>query len=282
MQGDIAPETTSSFFTYLHQQDSRLAYQVAGAPSGKPVFINYGLLGTVELPSDMIQQAVEANVKLIILSRPGYGSSDFFPMTSYLDWGDVVEAFLSYLGVDHFDVIGISAGAPYAYALAHRFPERVTGDVYILSGLPTVTDKDVFAACAEKDQAFYRQFWDADLPQIAEAMRQFIGKYRSWFYRLLLGKSWIRLVDIGLASEAIGLAQTIKLQMSDWGFDAYALPQTVHCWHARKDNEIAFAAVETMVRKMAKAELHIQKKNDHMPSQQTMNEVFALIQRTGS
>lgn len=264
---------------YLNYQSKRLAYQVAGAPAGKPIFINYGLLGSVELPQDLIEQAISANIKLIMLERPGYGSSDFIPMKSYLNWCEIVAQLLDELEVSEFGVIGISAGAPYAYALAHGLANRLTGGVYILNGVPNIQDKEVYAQYPNKARDFYDKIWQASLEDITQEMKKALAKYTNFFFKLILPKQWKLAINESLKNNGIGLGQTVKLQVSDWGFDLYALEKEVHLWHAKKDPQISFMAVKKMVQKMPNAKLHIQPKNDHEPSEQTLNELFELIKK---
>lgn len=85
-----------------------------------------------------------------------------------------------------------------------------------------------------------------------------------------------------LKNNGIGLGQTVKLQIANWGFDVYDLDKEIHLWHSPKDSEIVFNAVEKMVKKMPNATLHIQQKNTHEPSDQTLIEVFDMIQNKQS
>jgi pimeloyl-ACP methyl ester carboxylesterase/DNA-binding CsgD family transcriptional regulator len=58
--------------------------------------------------------------------RPGCGLSEPWPQPQDLDTDvAVLRAVADHLGVDRFDLLGISLGAPVSVAFAARFPERV-------------------------------------------------------------------------------------------------------------------------------------------------------------
>jgi len=70
------------------------------------------------------RNAIEA--RIIVLNRPGFGSSTFQAGRTFLDWPrDVAEA-ADLLGVGRFAVLGVSGGGPYALATASVLGERVT------------------------------------------------------------------------------------------------------------------------------------------------------------
>lgn len=252
----MSEDQTQSYFTYQkNSQSYQLAYNIFGDMAGFPIFINYGLIGSIQLPNDFINKAKNANIKLIILQRSGYGSSDFIDMQSYKDWADITKQFLDYINIYNFGVIGISAGSPYAYAMVNQFAERLTGGVYILSGLPYILDKKIFNLYKEENKLFYQKIWHYTQAQIQQEMAQLLNSNHS----------------------LVGIAQSVWLQMQDWGFDVYQLAPTINYWHSKDDEEIAYSAVKTMVDNMANATLHIQAQKGHFPSEQTFSKVFAMV-----
>ena len=91
-----------------------LSYAEYGAPDGQPLLLLHGLVGSV--CSDGLEEQLRAfPLRVIALARPGYGASDYFDMDCAADWGRHLAGFFEYLGIQRFDVLGISAGAPYAY-----------------------------------------------------------------------------------------------------------------------------------------------------------------------
>jgi pimeloyl-ACP methyl ester carboxylesterase len=77
-------------------------------------------------------------IRVIALDRPGFGGSTFQPNRGLLDWPrDVAEA-ADILGIDRFDVLGVSAGGPYALACGHALADRITR-VGVVVGLAPMT-----------------------------------------------------------------------------------------------------------------------------------------------
>ncbi|WP_233289673.1 alpha/beta fold hydrolase [Streptomyces microflavus] len=136
-----------------------------GDPHGRPVVLHHGLLGDAGLPAVWNTLARDAAVRLISVDRPGYGAPDPVPMAAVGDWTAQLLPVLEACGVGAFDVLGISAGAPYAYALAAGLPERVRR-VWVLSGLPYVPDDAVrghYPEEAEPVWTFYREAPEAEV-----------------------------------------------------------------------------------------------------------------------
>ena len=61
------------------------------------------------------------------------------------EWGEIVSTLVDELRLSRFDVLGISSGAPYSYAIAHPLADRVR-NVFILSGTPALYDENVQSA----------------------------------------------------------------------------------------------------------------------------------------
>ena len=113
-----------------------LSYAEYGTSTGNPVLLFHGLVGSI-CSEGMEESLCGLPVRVIALARPGYGASDYFDMDCVADWGRLLAEFWDHLGLQSFDIVGISAGAPYAYSLAALYPDRI-GTVYINSGIPAV------------------------------------------------------------------------------------------------------------------------------------------------
>jgi pimeloyl-ACP methyl ester carboxylesterase len=114
----------------------KLAYDVYGDPSGKPVIFNHGYSDSALLrnPDESLVKAL--GVKVIAANQPGVGESSPLPGRKIADWGDDMEELANHLGLKRFAVVGHSAGGPHALAIAHRLPERVTTVVLASPILP--------------------------------------------------------------------------------------------------------------------------------------------------
>jgi pimeloyl-ACP methyl ester carboxylesterase len=124
-----------------------LACTEVGDPNGSPGFYFHGAPGS-RLEGLLYAEANrEFGIRMIIPDRPGYGLSNNHENRTYLDWAQDVAELAHYLGVKRFAVLGYSSGRPYAAAVAHQIPERVTVMVIVAGEGPYASDDyppDVF------------------------------------------------------------------------------------------------------------------------------------------
>lgn len=112
-----------------------VAYSVYGA-AGQPVIFHYGTPGSRRLSPQLITAAGRAGVQLLVLDRPGYGTSTRLAGRSIRDVVADVVAVADALGWDRFPVWGGSGGAPHALACAALLPERVTRCASVVGPAP--------------------------------------------------------------------------------------------------------------------------------------------------
>jgi pimeloyl-ACP methyl ester carboxylesterase len=106
----------------------RVAYTEYGNPAGAVVvFYNHGLPSS-RREADVFTPALAShpNVRMIAFDRPGIGDSDPVACTSYSGWANDLAACADALGVSRFALTGTSGGAPYSFATALAYPDRVT------------------------------------------------------------------------------------------------------------------------------------------------------------
>ncbi|HSO29193.1 MAG TPA: alpha/beta hydrolase [Candidatus Sulfomarinibacteraceae bacterium] len=113
-----------------------LAFEVAGDPSGLPVFLAHGFPGS-RLEAHVVgDAAAAAGVRLVCPDRPGFGGSDPQPGRVLADWPADVAELAGHLGLGRFAVVGFSAGGPYALACAALLGERVSACAIVSSPGP--------------------------------------------------------------------------------------------------------------------------------------------------
>lgn len=131
----------SSVGATIQLSDGRtLAYLETGDTEGRPVFYFHGGPGSrlEGLLFDELNQ--QLGIRMIALDRPGYGLSDFQEDRMYLDWPDDVSELADQLGIERFAVLGWSSGGPYAAAVAHQIPQRVTVAAIVAGEGPYASD----------------------------------------------------------------------------------------------------------------------------------------------
>lgn len=96
-----------------------------GDPEGVLVVLHPGTPATCEAGAIVEAAAVRHGVRLVALTRPGYGASAATP-PGLASVAREVQTLAEELGVDRFGVWGLSGGGPYALAQAAVTPDRVT------------------------------------------------------------------------------------------------------------------------------------------------------------
>ncbi len=100
---------------------------------GRAVFHCHGVAGS-GLDATLYGDAPDrAGIHLISPDRPGLGESEFQAGRKILDWPNDVVELADHLEIGSFSVIGVSGGASYALACAHKIPQRIEA-CGILSG----------------------------------------------------------------------------------------------------------------------------------------------------
>lgn len=113
----------------------RLAYTETGPESGAPVLYCPGAIGTPLAASCELQSIThDLGIRHIALSRPGTGGSDPLPGRTLVGFAADVQALADALELSRLDLVGVSAGGPYALAVAQRLPDLV-GRVAVCSSL---------------------------------------------------------------------------------------------------------------------------------------------------
>jgi pimeloyl-ACP methyl ester carboxylesterase len=106
-----------------------------GDPSGSPVVFQPGTPGTCGAGAIVAEAASRHGVRMIAVSRPGYGTSATTP-PGLASVATQVADLADELGIDRFGVWGLSGGGPYALAQAAVTPDRVTRVVVTGGGAP--------------------------------------------------------------------------------------------------------------------------------------------------
>jgi pimeloyl-ACP methyl ester carboxylesterase len=103
----------------------RLGYRATGATDGDPLFYFHGFPGS-RLEADLLcKDAGVVGWRVFAIDRPGMGLSDFLRGRTLHDWPRDVAEFANALRIDHFTVIGVSGGGPYAAITAWALKKRV-------------------------------------------------------------------------------------------------------------------------------------------------------------
>jgi pimeloyl-ACP methyl ester carboxylesterase len=119
-----------------------------GDPSGLPVVVQPGTPSTGRVAELLDKAAASRGVRLVSVTRPGYGDSADAP-PGLATVAEQVGLLADELGLERFGVWGMSGGGPYALAQAATTPDRVTR-VVVSAGIgPGAQTQDVDELVAE-------------------------------------------------------------------------------------------------------------------------------------
>ena len=218
-----------------------LAYAEYGDTHGYPILVQHGLIASID-DYELFDRLIRLNARVVCVARPGYGESSPYVMASFAEWADIVAPLISALGLGPFDLLGMSSGAPYSYALGWRYPDRVR-NLYIFSGLPALYDHVVRARWP------YPLNPDATLAEMEElAQRLFFSNLSA------SDRAKDDMID-SMRRHGFGVAQDLRLRARPWGFTLAAVPQKVYMRHSQTDESVPFDAAARTAQLLPHCEL---------------------------
>ncbi len=122
----------------FHLNDGRqLGYAEYGPATGRPLLWFHASPGAKwQIAPDAREDTYDRNIRIIAIERPGVGDSTLHLYDAIVEWARDVEEFCDAKGIDEFNVVGLSGGGPYALAVAHEMPERVSSAIILGSLAP--------------------------------------------------------------------------------------------------------------------------------------------------
>ena len=217
-----------------------------------------------------------AGIRWIMLERPGYGETPPVSMDAIGDWSDLLPPLLEVLQVERFSVVGLSAGAPYAYACAAAQPVEVE-QVLIFSGIPFLHAPGVMDNYAETSRAAYDRYANASAQELRAEFSTFCEQTKADARGTDEETSITRSVHGILAHGAAGPAREARLQALSWGFAPADIVCPVHLWHFAQDPTIPFAAAKASAQQLPQGHMHILERAERMPSAETLKAMTTLL-----
>ena len=197
--------------------------------------------------------ARELNVRIISPDRPGIRDSSLHPERKLLDWPPLLADLANQMGISEFRILGISGGAPYAFAAAWAMPERVRA-IAIASGAPPLADladRGGLLALYRWLLFFYPRHREL-LRFSFHAARPFLSiklplRFRPLLLRLLQPCDANVMRDVAAfeacfesqrqawRASADGLMVDAEIYAQPWGFPLEEIQIPVRLWHGKKD-----------------------------------------------
>src|SRR4029434_3642407 len=261
---------------FIRGNGERVAFSEYGDTNGEPVMFCHGWPSSRLMAQFTHDAARKLGVRSIATYRPGIADSSFVVQRKLLDWAPLVSELADFLKLEKFRVLGISGGAPYAYALAWAMPERVRV-IAVVSGAPNIAELSDHSGLL----ALYRWLMFADQRFPAPLCR--LGfrlarpllslrpprRSRSWLLKLLQPCDADSLRD-ELAFEACfesqrrawkasaeGVLADAQLFAQPWGFSLNELQVPIRMWHGDSDRSFSVGVAREIAKEIPKCDLRV-------------------------
>jgi pimeloyl-ACP methyl ester carboxylesterase len=246
----------------LYKNGNSLSYAEYGDQNGYPILIQHGLIASIN-DYHLFKRLIETGARLISIARPGYGESSPYVMKNIAEWADIVSVLVGELGLSKFDVLGISSGAPYSYAIGYKFPDQVR-NLFILSGTPALYDETVLS------------FWPYPVKKNASIAEMQKLAYELFFSHL--SKEDLAKDDIqdSMMNHCFGVAQDLKLRCIDWGFQLSDVKGRVYMRHSKSDNAVPLITAEMTSKLLSNCRFEIRENDVHF-SQEVLDNFISTV-----
>jgi pimeloyl-ACP methyl ester carboxylesterase len=251
--------------TALYKSGYSLSYAEYGDENGNPILIQHGLIASIN-DHHLFERLIGAGARLISIARPGYGESSPYVMDNIAEWGDIVSALVDELGLRQFDVLGISSGAPYSYAIGYKFPNHAR-NLFILSGIPALYDAKVLS------------FWPYEVRKNASITEMQKLAYELFFSHLSKDDLDKDEIKDSIVNHCFGIAQDFRLRCMDWGFQLSDVSAKVYMRHSRSDNAVPLMTAEITSRLLPDCQLEIRENDAHF-SKEVLDDFISTVMTT--
>jgi pimeloyl-ACP methyl ester carboxylesterase len=261
----------------------RLGFAEFGSARGRAVFWLHGTPGARrQIPEPARLAALELDVRLIGVDRPGVGASSPHLYDQIVDFVPDLRELADRLDIDDFGLIGLSGGGPYVLACAHDMPERVQAAVVLGGVAPSVGPEAApggivsLAARFQKPLSALREPLSLGIATLVWCARP-IADPALWLYarvspegdRVLLNRPEFKamFLDDLLNGSRPGLRAPVYdavLFGRDWGFSVRDVKVPVEWWHGDADHIIPLGHGEHMVTMLPDARMHLQPGESHL------------------
>lgn len=258
----------TSYITLKNKR--KLCYAQYGDPHGFPIFFFHGWPGSRLQGAGLHEAAMEANVRLIAIDRPGFGCSAYYDNRALLDWPCDVIVLADSLEINKFSVLGNSGGGPYAAACGYSLYGRLH-KVGICVGLSPTGINGVLKGMAWQSKCVWwayhyvpflttlnalgfkiqDRFFPRHIPLAASVDQKMIVEDEHLYIRLVRNRKE------AFRQGIKGVTQDVKIFTHDWGFNLKDIKAKMYLWYGAKDKNVSLKMAEVYERSVKGAVLKI-------------------------
>jgi len=233
-----------------------LSYAEYGDQKGFPILVQHGLIASIG-DYHLFDRLIETGNRLICIARPGYGQSSPYQMANMAEWGKIVSILVEKLNLSQFDVLGMSSGAPYSYAIGFKIPERVRS-IYIFSGTPALYDDEVLA------------YWPYPIQKNA-SITEMAKVAKDIFFPNITKEDLVRdEIRDSMANDCFGIGQDLRLRCMNWGFILPEVKSVVYMEHSKTDPEVPFITAKITAKMIPNCQFEV-REGEHF-SKETLDQ----------
>ena len=279
------------------KDNRKLGFAEYGNTEGFPIIHCHGSQSSrLEMHYDM-SFAIENDLRIITIDRPGHGISDFNPEGSILSFAKDVNQLTEYLELDKFSVAGMSAGSPFALGISYLFPENIY-KTSIISGFAPFNKES--KKCLSKDVKMMlnlaktfpfllKMLLKIQVKQLnknpKKALKGFLKIMGQPDQEILKNHSVMEVIE-NMFTEAFrngskGVAYEISnLLVREWDFKLDEIRVPVTFWQGEKDNNVPYEWAELMNNEINNSKLKKYPEEGHLIIFQHAEEIFTDLKKT--
>jgi pimeloyl-ACP methyl ester carboxylesterase len=264
-------------------EDRQIGFAEFGAPQGRAIFWLHGTPGARrQIPIEARAFAVDENIRLIGIDRPGIGSSTAHQYKNVRDFVDDLRTVADTLGIDKMAVVGLSGGGPYTLACGAAMPDRVVVAGVVGGVAPTIGPDRIGGGLMALGSRVAPVLQIAGFPigmaasTLIRLIRPVAGPAAGLYGlvsppgdRRLMARPEIKAMFLddllnGSRKQLQAPFSDIVVFARDWGFRLDEVKVPVKWWHGDADHIIPFSHGEFVVGRLPDAELYPMPGESHL------------------
>jgi pimeloyl-ACP methyl ester carboxylesterase len=230
-----------------------LSYTEYGDPNGYPILIQHGLIASIT-DYELFERLIRLGTRLICTARPGYGESSPYVMKNMAEWGEITAVLVEELKLPQFDVLGMSSGAPYSYAIGAGLPDKAR-NIFIFSGIPALCDEKISS------------FWPWEVKKNAELAEMQRLAYDLFFAHATAQDLARQDIQDSMRHDCFGVGQDLKIRGMDWGFKLCDVKEKVWMRHSRADPSVPWITADMTAKLLPNCQFETRETDVHFSNE---------------
>ena len=274
----------------------KLGFAEYGNSKQHPIIYCHGSQSSrLEMHYD-IYFAIENDLRIITIDRPGHGLSDFNPKGSILQFAKDVKQLIDYLEINKFSVVGMSAGAPFALGIAYLFPENIYKTSIISGFAPFNNESKKYVSkevklmlnLAKSFPFLLKILLKVQVKRLEKnpkkALNGFLKIMSQPDQEILKNEAVMKVLE-NTFKEAFrngskGVAYEISnLLVRNWEFELNEIQVPVTFWQGKKDNNVPFQWAQYMSSKIKESHLKEYPEKGHLLIFEYAKEIFTDLKK---